>query len=135
MTYVVLILASLTLLAGFYALAALEARRGARVVLPGVRGLLDTHLNRFEYIAAHVDFSAFAREETLRVVTRAVHRAAHASLRGVRATERLLARLVRRLRTHQALDTAPSAQVREFVQTLSDFKGRLKAPTHAKLPE
>ena len=135
MTYVILTSASLAVFIGFYALTVVEVRRGERLVLSSARSALDTKLRRIAFILANVDFAAFVREESLRIVTRAAHATAHVSLRAVRVAERTLSRLVRRLRMHQALDTTPSAQVREFVQTLSDFKSRLKAPVRVKLPE
>lgn len=135
MTYVILTSTSFALLIIFYALCAVEARRGARLVLPGVRQALDLRVRRIGFVLEHIDFASFAREESLRIVTRVVHVSAHTSLRAVRAAERVLSRLVRRIRMHQALDTAPSVQVREFVRTLAEFKGRLKPPVHAKLPE
>lgn len=135
MTYVILTSVSLALLIGFYGLTVVETRRGQRLVLSDARRALDTQAHRVGFILAHIDFVSFAREESLRLMTRMVHASAHLSLRAVRAAERTLSRLVRRLRMHQALDTAPSAQVREFVQTLSEFKSRLKVPVHVKLHE
>lgn len=135
MTYLVLTSVSLAILIGFYALTVAETRRGERLVFSSTRRSLDAKLHRAAFILANVDFASFVREESLRIVTRAAHATAHVSLRAVRVAERTLSRLVRRLRMHQALDTTPSAQVREFVQTLSDFKSRLKAPVHVKLPE
>ena len=133
MTYVFLTSVSLALFIGFYVVTAFETRRNGRLVLPSARQALDAQLGRIGFLLAHVDFVSFAREESMRLLTRAARASAHASLRAVRAAERMLSRLVRRLRMHEALDTAPSAQVREFVQTLSEFKQRLKAPMQVKL--
>jgi len=46
----------------------------------------------------------------------------------VRAVERLLTRVVRYLRTRQAVDAQPRGTTREFVQQLSEFKGQLVRP-------
>ncbi len=135
MTYILLTSVFLVLFIGFYAVTAFETRRKGRLVLPSARQAFDAQLERIGFLLAHINFVSFVREESLRLFARAVRASAHASLRVVRAAERTLSRLVRRLRMHEALDTAPSAQVREFVQTLSEFKHRLKAPLHAKLPE
>ena len=50
----------------------------------------------------------------------------HLSLIVVRSVERVLTRLVRRLRTHPEVDTAPRETAREFVKVLSEFKDDLK---------
>lgn len=126
MAHLVFILAALVLIAGFLALARYEARRGARVFAPA-RERFDKEVAHVEFILAHVDFAAFAREEARRAGQRIGHDAAHLSLQAVRAVERLLTRLVRRIRAAHGAAAAPRESARPFVQTLSDFKNRLKA--------
>ena len=74
------------------------------------------------------------RDEILHLASRIGHDIAHFSLLVVRAVERLLTRLVRRLRAQPEIDTAPRETAREFVKTLSDFKDNLKA-THPEIHE
>lgn len=127
MTHLVFILISLALLVGFFVLTNYEARHGRRV-LALKRKDFDRHIERIEFIIRHVNLSAFLRDEARRVATRLGHDSAHLSLLVVRAVERLLTRLVRHLRTRSTLDTTPPREsMREFVKTLSDFKGHLEA--------
>ncbi len=125
MTYLIFILITLVLLVGFFALTSYENRRGARAIAP-LRARLDQQVERGEFIMANVDLSAFARDEIRRVVGIVGHAMAHLSLQAVRTIERLLTRLVRRLRPSYTVDAMPRESTRAFVKTLSDFKGRLK---------
>lgn len=134
MAYLVFILITFALLAGFMALAEYEMRRGARL-FPHERARLDQQVARMGFIIRHVDFSAFLRDEVRHLAARAGHDIAHLSLRLVRAVERLLTRLVRHLRSHHEIDVAaPRENARPFVKTLSDFKMRLQA-TRPEVPE
>ncbi len=131
--YLIFILITLVLLVGFFVLTEYEARRGARFFAQG-RARLDQNVERVEFVLAHVDLGAFLRDEIRRLAGRLSHDIAHLSLQSVRAAERLLTRLVRHLRVRHAVDAAPRESTREFVKTLSDFKGRLKA-THPEIQE
>ncbi|MDD3531326.1 MAG: hypothetical protein PHV99_01920 [Candidatus Pacebacteria bacterium] len=134
MAPLIFILVAVALLAGFFALTEFEARRGARF-FAGERVRLDRSVERVEFILEHIDLGAFLRDEVRRIVARVSHTVANLSLQAVRAAERLLTRLVIRLRSnHHAVDTAPRENVREFVKTLSDFKSGLKA-THPEVGE
>ncbi|MCR4275989.1 MAG: hypothetical protein NUV90_01255 [Candidatus Parcubacteria bacterium] len=133
MGYLVFILIMFALLGGFFVLTNYEARRGVRV-FAAHRVRLDHSIERVEFILQHVDFGSFLRTEVRHLIARASHDIAHLSLQAVRATERLLTRLVMHLRSKHAVDTAPLGNVREFVKTLSDFKGGLKA-THPEVRE
>jgi hypothetical protein len=123
--YLVLVLTSIMLLVGFYALTWYETGRGARLFAPH-RERLDKSIGRVEFIIKHVDLKAFAREEARRLVTQAGHAVAHMSLQGVRGVERGLTRVVRHLRARHGVEVKPVGETREFVKTLSDFKDRLK---------
>jgi len=90
------------------------------------RAIIDQKVQRVEFIAKHVDFVAFIREEAYRLVSQAGHAIAHYSLQMVRVAERLLTRAVRHMRTKHPIEVRPTGETREFVKTLSDFKGRLK---------
>lgn len=125
MAYLISILLSLALVIGFYLLTCYEVRSGVRF-LATYRVRLDKKVKSIEFIFEHVDFNAFFREETRRILVRGGHAIAHHSLKGVRAVEHLLTRLVRHLRTRHAVDTTPGENTREFVKTLADFKDRLK---------
>ena len=133
MAHLLFILITLALLAGFFALTWYEARRGTRFFEP-LRSRLDRNVARSEFVLQHVDFSAFLRTEIYRIANRIGHGIAHLSLQGVRAVERLLTRLVRHLRTQRIPDAAPRESAREFVKTLSDFKGRLRE-TRPEVPD
>ncbi|MFA6414701.1 MAG: hypothetical protein WC217_00420 [Candidatus Paceibacterota bacterium] len=133
MAHLVFILVSLALLIGFFALTWYEERRGTRLFALG-RTRFDQRVARIEFILEHVDLGAFVRDEIHRVISRVGHDIVHLSLQAVRTAERLLTRLVRHLRTRHAVDTAPRETSRPFVQSLSDFKDRLKA-TRPEVPD
>lgn len=133
MAYIIFILLTLALLAGFFFLTQYEERRGHRFFAEA-RTRLDRQVARVEFILAHVDLGAFLRDEVRRATSLAGHAIVHFSLQIVRAVERLLTRLVRHLRTQHPVETAPRESSRPFVKTLSDFKDRLKA-TRPEVPE
>ncbi|HVM59090.1 MAG TPA: hypothetical protein VMT80_02075 [Candidatus Paceibacterota bacterium] len=134
MYYLYAVAASLVLCAGFLALTAYERRRGARV-FARARDAFDRRVEHAAFLFSHVDFAAFLREESLRLLHKASHDIAHVSLIAVRAVERGLTRLVRNLRTRRASERlAPRETSREFVRTLSDFKGHLEA-TRPEMPD
>lgn len=104
-----------------------EAAHGARF-FSSKRLEIDRTVERLVFIVAHVDFAAFLKEEVHIVLTRISHAIAHLSLRVVRAVERLLTRVVRRLRIRHATIAGRESRenAREFVKTLSDFKDTLQ---------
>ncbi|MHB8660358.1 MAG: hypothetical protein ACYC75_00240 [Minisyncoccota bacterium] len=126
MTYLIFILVTLALLAGFSLLTWYETERGIRLFAP-LRMRLDQRVERVEFVLSHVDLSAFLRDAIRALARRVAHDVAHLSLQAVRAVERLLTRLVRRFRMRQAVTAAPRGNARAFVKTLSDFKNGLKA--------
>lgn len=119
---------ALALLAGFVALTRYEVKQGIRFFADR-RTRFDEGIERIEFIVEHVDLMAFARDEVRHAMTRLGHAIAHLSLQVVRATERLLTRLVRHLRVQHEDEVAPRETAREFVKTLSEFKDGLNA-TH-----
>lgn len=123
--YLIFILVTSALLGGFFVLTAYEARRSVRL-FSSQRARLDRNVERVEFVLGHVDLGAFLRDEVRRLISRGGHGLAHLSLQAVRATERFLTRLVRRLRSRQEETIAPRESTREFVKTLSDFKNNLK---------
>ncbi|OGG93363.1 hypothetical protein A2609_01585 [Candidatus Kaiserbacteria bacterium RIFOXYD1_FULL_47_14] len=132
MEYLVFIFIALGLFIGFLVLSEYEMRRSVRL-FARERARLDERIARIEFIIEHVDFGAFLREEVHHFSHLIAREVAHLSLQTVRAVERLLTRLVRHLHTQRAIDQTPRENAREFVKTLSDFKGRLGA-THPKIP-
>jgi vacuolar-type H+-ATPase subunit I/STV1 len=122
---VVFLLVSVGLLVSFFLLTRYESAKGVRVYA-GKRERLDAFVGRLELIVEHVDLGVFLREELRHQVGRVGHDVAHISLVTVRAVERVLTRLVRRLRAHPEVDTAPRETAREFVKVLSEFKDNLK---------
>lgn len=133
MAYLIFILITLALLAGFSILTDYETRRGARFCA-AYRTRLDQNVERMEFIFEHVNFGEFLRDEMRHLVSRIGHDAVHFSLLLVRAVERLLTRLIKHLRAQPEIDPAPRETAREFVKTLSDFKDNLKA-THPEIQE
>lgn len=133
MLNLIFILTALTLFVGFFALTRYEARRGVRFYAQ-YRDRLDRFAERTEFIVENVNLGEFLRDEIRHFVGRIGHAAVHFSLVVVRAVERILTNLVRRLRTHPAIDEAPRETAREFVKTLSDFKGSLNA-THPEISD
>ncbi|MEK7179680.1 MAG: hypothetical protein AAB689_01470 [Patescibacteria group bacterium] len=131
MIHLILILISLLLLIGFFALTNYETRRGIRLY-ESRRAHLDRAIERVVFVAEHVNLAEFLRDEVRHLAGRIGHDSVHFSLIAVRAIERLLTNLARRLRSHPEIDTAPRETAREFVKTLSDFKGNLKA-THPEI--
>ncbi|MDO8566880.1 MAG: hypothetical protein Q7R58_01865 [bacterium] len=131
--YLILIFVSLLLLAGFFMLTNYEARRGIRLYEPQ-RARLDRTVDRIVFITEHVNLAEFLRDEVRHIAGQIGHDIVHFSLIVVRVVERLLTHLVRRLRNHPEIDTAPRETAREFVKTLSDFKGNLKA-THPEITD
>ena len=127
------ILVTLLLLVIYITLLVREARRGRRF-FAAYRERLDRFVGNGAFIARHVDFNSFAREEVIHLSRQGMHILAHRVLLGVRAAERLLTRLVRHLRLHT--ETAPPGgeSSRSFVRTLSEFKGHLEA-TRPEMPE
>lgn len=125
----ILLLVSLALLIGFFALTSYEARRGARMYAAG-RVRLDSVVERGEFILANVNLGVFLRDEIRHFAARVGHGLVHVSLLAVRWVERVLTRLVRRFRTLPEVDTAPRETAREFVKVLSEFKDNLKATPH-----
>ena len=128
MANLIFIVAALILLVGFFVLTSYEARRARRLYASG-RTRLDNIVGRAEFILEHVNLGVFLRDEIRHLAGRVGHDVVHFSLIAVRSTERLLTRLIRRLRAHPEVDTAPRETAREFVKVLSEFKGNLKA-TH-----
>lgn len=131
MIYLIFILITVALLVGFFALTDYEARHGIRFCVQ-YRGRLDRIVERTEFIIANVNLGEFIRDEIRHFISRVGHDIVHFSLIVVRAVERLLTSLVRRLRAQPEIDTAPRETAREFVKTLSDFKDNLKA-THPEI--
>jgi hypothetical protein len=143
MAYLVSILVSIALLAGFLALTAREARTGRRV-LKGARRSLDREAGRVEFVFAHVDFASALRALLIAAGERAAHDLAHGILVAVRLVERLLTRAVRALRTRRAqvrveraaapedAPALPSVPATPLAKTLRDFKDHLRR--HPKAP-
>ena len=133
MGYLITIFIAIALLVGFFVLTRYEAWRGVRF-FASTRAHLDRGVKHIEFVLTNVDLVAFLRAEIHHGISHTGHAIAHLSLQVVRAIERLLTRLVRHLRTRHQIDTIPHENVREFVKTLSDFKGGLKA-THPEISD
>ncbi len=133
MKYLIANLVSLALVAGFFAFSSYEKKKGTRL-FANDRVFVDEWVTRASFILSHVDFIAFVRDLVTSIASRVMHDIVHFSLLGVRAVERFLTRLVRYLRIRHANDAVPSENTREFVKTLSDFKGKLET-MHPEVPD
>lgn len=133
MASLVFIFITIALLGGFFALTSYEARRGVRLGASH-RARLDGHVERIEFILAHIDLIAFVRDEVRHFISRIGHDSVHISLLVVRAVERLLTRVIRHQHAKRIIDAEPVESTREFVKTLSDFKEQLDA-TRPKIPD
>ncbi len=122
----IFIVFSIALLCGFLALTCYETGRGARFFM-NYRARFDYFTGRINFIIEHVNFSEFIRDEMVHFFSRMAHGIAHFFLVIVRGAERLLTRLIRKIRSSPEIDIAPRETAREFVKTLSDFKDNLKA--------
>ncbi|HEX7651324.1 MAG TPA: hypothetical protein VF439_01235 [Candidatus Paceibacterota bacterium] len=138
MAYLIAILVSLLLFAGFLWLVALEARRGRRM-FAGTRAALDREAGRVEFVFAHVDFGSALRALAVAAFERIAHDIAHGVLVAVRFMERSLTGAVRTLRARRAEkgavlppeDAAPTALAR----TMQDIKAHLRRHPRANRPD
>lgn len=109
MLYLILIAVSLILLGGFLMLTAFERGRGLRIA-GAWRNRFDKQVARASFIMRHVDWGAFVKHLMETVTERVLHDVAHAVLRIVRRTERLLTRTVKSLRERRGLRTPESEE-------------------------
>ena len=133
MARLIFICITFALLAGFFVLVHYEARRGVRLGA-SYRARLDEHVERIEFILAHIDLATFLRDEARHFVSRIGHDSVHILLLVVRAVERLLTRVIRHQHAKRIIDAEPVENTREFVKTLSDFKEQLDA-TRPQMPD
>jgi hypothetical protein len=126
MSYLLVILFLLTLLGGFLALTAQEARTGRRYFATS-RETLDRRVARIFFIIRHVDWSASLKDIVRMALARAIHDIAEGTLNAVRGFERLLTRAVRALREGRAGHSLP-LQDRETVlsRTFTSLKGAVR---------
>ena len=111
MGFLIAVLLALVLLAGFFVLTALERRRGARLLLPARRALLDREAARAAFIIRHVDFGTLVAHTARTWLERAAHDVAHQVLVFVRFLERSLTRTVLWLRRRNfARTNAPAGE-------------------------
>jgi hypothetical protein len=132
MIYLVSTLLAIVLFAGFILLTYMEQRRGVRYFAHS-REALDKRVGRLEFIAEHVDFAAFLRDNVKAVGERIVHDTAHGSLVAVRFVERLLTRAVRSLRERRAENAiandeqkAEGPEAVSFASSMKDFSTALR---------
>jgi hypothetical protein len=124
MGYLVFVSLALALFFGFLIITRIEVNRGKRFFAP-LREAFDRFAGRMVFIATHVDFKSFVREEGRRLSAHLAHDIAHLSLVIVRSAERLLTRAVRHLRVSHGIAPASNAAPRAFVKTMKDFKEQL----------
>ncbi len=131
MWYLIFTLITFVLLTGFFLLAGYEARSGVRYFADH-RSRLDKHVERIEFILAHIDLGAFLRSEVRHFAGQVGHGIVHVSLVAVRSVEKLLTRVIRHQHAKNEVDAVPVESTREFVKTLSEFKEQLDA-THPEV--
>ena len=122
----ILILVAALLFSGFILLTVREARQGSRMLFPDSRAALDAAASRFLLVVTHEDFGSYARHAVMTIVGRIAHDIAHGFLVAVRATERLLTRLVRYLRNRKTPPFTESRASSTFVRHISEFKQSLR---------
>ena len=138
MAYLIAILISLLLFAGFLWLVSAEAKRGTRL-FAGPRAKLDREAHRVEFVFAHVDFASALRALAVAAFERAAHDIAHGILLVVRLVERSLTSAVRTLRTRRAEkgavlppeDAEPAAPT-ALARTMQDIKAHLRRHPRAQ---
>ena len=106
MTYLLLILASIALFAGFFGVTVVEARTGTRYFAP-VRAKLDKRVARIAFVIKHVDWLEFFTHLIQSFIERVLHDVAHWTLIVVRFIERELTNVVRYLRDRRPNLLAP----------------------------
>lgn len=129
----IFIIISLALLAGFMVLTKYEAKSGVRYQAE-YRTRIDRHVERIEFILAHVDLGEFLHNEVRHLISQTGHSIVHVSLIVVRAVERLLTRAIRHQHANEEVTAEPVASTREYVKTLSEFKEQLDA-THPEISD
>jgi len=143
MVYIILIAASLILLGGFLMLAAFERGRGLRVA-GELRNRFDKKVARASFIARHVDWGAFVKHLVGTVFERVLHDTAHAVLRMVRTTERLLTRTVKGLRERRGIVAPEEEKEKENVfqvglvrvrTALKNARAASRKPARPKVPD
>ncbi len=108
MTYLISILVSLALFAGFLVLTLFEKKRGLRVA-GELRNKLDAKVSRVLFVLSHVDWGAFLKHLVVTGTQRIAHDVAHATLLVVRTVERLLTRAVKYLRERRGAGPLPES--------------------------
>lgn len=98
----ILVLLSGALFAGFLALTAREARTGVRMLAKS-RDAFDARVQVLTATFGHIDLSAFVFHFLRDAMKRVAHDIAHVTLAFVQALERLLRRLVVRMRARTPL--------------------------------
>ncbi len=106
MTYLLLIIASLALFAGFFGVTVVEARTGTRYFAPA-RAKLDKRVSRIAFVIKHVNWLEFFSHLVQSFIERVLHDIAHWSLIVVRFLERELTNVVRYLRDRRPNLLAP----------------------------
>ena len=131
MWYLISIVLTLALLVGFLILSDYETKKGVRYYAD-CRSRLDAHVERIEFIIAHIDLGTFLHGEVRHLASRIGHDIVHISLLAVRSVEKLLTRIIRHQHAQNETTSAPVESAREYVKTLSEFKEKLDA-THPEV--
>jgi len=138
MTYLILIIVSIALFAGFLLLTRFEKKRGLRVA-GMLRNKLDARTSRAVFIVSHVDWSAFVKHIVVTSAERIAHDIAHATLLIVRTLERLLTRAVKYLREKRGAPaiTETDEPLRPLARAASHLRSALRRArvTGAKKPQ
>lgn len=126
MEYLIAILGTVFLFAGFLVLASYEQRRGSRY-FEAERSRLDRFTRRVSFIFEHVDFASFLRHLVVSTAEIVAHELIRLVLLAVRSLERLLTRAVKYLRLrHTSPEGVTTAPASPFVATIATFKHRLR---------
>lgn len=127
MSYLIAILGSLLLLSTFVLWTWFETTRGFRV-LAGPRRKLDRKVAKASFIVTHIDWGAFFAHVGKTTAERIAHDLVHTTLLIVRATERILTRLIRNLRERVARHEPNEEPVEgsQLIATIVKFRKSLR---------
>jgi hypothetical protein len=133
MMYLLLIIASIALFAGFFGVTVVEARTGTRY-FGSHRTKLDKQAARIAFIIKHVNWVEFFTHLLQSFFERMIHDIAHVSLIVVRFIERQLTNVVRYLRDRRPNLLAPKPSRTPVVTQVFDYARKTLRLSRPKKP-
>ena len=133
MTYLLLIIASIALFAGFFGVTVVEARTGTRYFAVS-RAKLDRNVARVAFVIKHVNWAEFFAHLFQSFFERVLHDLAHWSLMAVRFVERQLTNVVRYLRDRRPNLLAPKPVRTPILKQVLEYVGNTFRISRPKKP-